>query len=160
MKALRAVALCLAAMSMTACAALAPLASIAVSASKPAVAVGDKVVLEGTRGLILAHNAVQGALAIITPLIRARVLTANQVNMVEVLTNQAERLFAGADTTLTVAERAASLMLVANQLTSIASARAEVDPATARQVAAWRAKYDLPAGAGLRAGTGPVTIAR
>jgi hypothetical protein len=106
------------------CAALGAASAIAnlVDVAKPAAAVGDKVVLESTRGLILAHNAVQGSLAIVTPLIRARVLTAGQVDMVETLTNSAERLFAGADATLTVAQRAAGLMLIANQLASIADA--------------------------------------
>jgi hypothetical protein len=125
MKSIRIAALCIAAMSMSACAAVVPALGVLnnlVSVAKPAAAVGDKVVLEGTRGLILAHNAFQGALAIVTPLIRARILTSGQVDMVEVLVNQAERLFDGADASLTVAQRAASLMLLANQMTTIASA--------------------------------------
>lgn len=122
-KSIRLVIASLACFAMAACGAVGPIAGAIVTASHPAAAVGDKVVLEGTRGLILAHNAVQGSLAVVTPLIRNRVLTADQVNLVESLVNQAERLFAGADATLTVAQRAASLMLIANQLSSIASAR-------------------------------------
>jgi hypothetical protein len=111
------------ALCLTACAGLAATAlNTAVSIATPAAAVGDKVVLEGTRGLILAHNAVQGSLAVVTPLIRARALTNDQVNMVEVLVNQAEKLFAGGRTTLNAAERAASLMLIANQLAQIGAA--------------------------------------
>jgi hypothetical protein len=121
-KSIRIAVTALVALCLSACAAVVPalnLLDTAVSVTKPAAAVGDKVVLEGTRGLILAHNAVQGSLAVLTPLIRARKLTNDQVNMVEVLINQAERLFAGTGAALSVAERTASLLLVANQLSQI-----------------------------------------
>lgn len=123
LKSFRLAVACLVAVSLSACGGLATTAlNTAVSVATPAAAVGDKVVLEGTRGLVLAHNAFQGSLAIVTPLIRARKLTPDQVSMVETLINGAERLFAGTGTALTVAERAASLMLMANQLSQIAGA--------------------------------------
>lgn len=111
-------------LSLSGCAALGAAGAIAniVSIATPAKAVGDTVVLEGTRALVLAHNAVQGALAIVTPLIKARALSEDQVNRVEALVDQADRLFDKSDKALSDAERAASLMLVANELATIQAA--------------------------------------
>lgn len=108
------------AFSLSGCAAALPAAlDTVVSITKPAAAVSDKVVLEGTRGLILANNAYQGAVALIKVPVQAKAFTPGQLDMIEHLNDQALALLEGADKTLTVAERAASLMLIANQLNSI-----------------------------------------
>lgn len=115
--------ICGAVLSLSSCAAVGPGLSIldkVTSVSQPAAAVSDKVVLEGTRGLVLAHNAVQGAIAVVNPLVRARVLSAAQVDRYEQLINQAERLFSGAGTTLSVAERTAAMLNIANEMNAIA----------------------------------------
>lgn len=108
---------------LVACAALGPLASIAsvaTSVATPAAAAGDKVVLEGTRGLILAHNAVQGAIAVVNPLVRNRVLTSAQVDRYEQIINEVEKLSAEGRTTLTVAQRATAMFNLANELNRMA----------------------------------------
>lgn len=106
--------------SLSGCTALAgPVLDAAVSIAKPAATVGDKVVLEGTRGLILANNAYQGATALLIPVVKSKKLSSTQLDMIEKLNDRALALLEGADSTLSVAERAASLMLIANQLNSI-----------------------------------------
>lgn len=108
------------AFSLSGCAAVLPAAlDTVVSITKPAAAVSDKVVLEGTRGLILAHNAYQGAAALTTAAVRTKKFNNAQLDMIANLNDRALALLEGADTTLTVAERAASIMLIANQLNSI-----------------------------------------
>lgn len=109
-----------AALSIGACAALPTIIETAVSIATPAAAVGDKVVLEGTRGLILAHNAYQGAAAVVAPLIRARVLTSAQVDRVERINNEAESLFNKAHDAKTSAQDAARIMNLANELSTLA----------------------------------------
>lgn len=109
-----------AAFSMTGCAAALPAAlDTLVSVAKPAEAVSDKVVLEGTRGLILAHNSAQGAMALVTPLVRARALSPAQVDQYERLVNDVEKYAVAGRTTLTAAERATALFNIANELTLI-----------------------------------------
>lgn len=90
------------------------------SASSTISTAGDKVVVQGARGLILAHNAAQGAIAIVNPLVRARVLKAEQVNQYERLIDQTEQLAAGADKSLSIAERTAKLFNIANELNALA----------------------------------------
>lgn len=109
-----------AAISLSGCTTLVgPALDAAVSIAKPASAVGDKVVLEGTRGLILANNAYQGATALIAVPVRAKKFSNDQLDMIEKLNDRALALLQGADKTLSIAERAASIMLIANQLNSI-----------------------------------------
>lgn len=106
--------------ALSACAAIAPLAlSTLTSISTPAAAVGDKVVVEGTRGLILAHNAAQAGIALVNPLVRQRVLTSAQVDRYEAIINEVERLAVTGRTTLTVAERTAGMFNLANELNVI-----------------------------------------
>jgi hypothetical protein len=108
------------AFSLSGCATMVgPALDAVVSISKPAASVGDKVVLEGTRGLILAHNAYQGAAALITVPVKAKKFNNDQLDMIAKLNDRALALLNGADATLSIAERAASIMLIANQLNSI-----------------------------------------
>lgn len=113
----------LAAFSLVGCAAagaLEALSTVAASVATPAQAVGDKVVVEGTRGLILAHNAAQGGIALVNPLVRNRVLTSAQVDRYEQIINEVEQLAVTGRTTLTVAERTARLFNLANELNRMA----------------------------------------
>ncbi len=91
-----------------------------VSVGQPAAAVGDKVVLEGTRSLILAHNAAQGAIAVVNPLVRNRVLTPAQVDRYEAIVNEVERLAITGRSTLTAADRATRLFNLADELNQMA----------------------------------------
>lgn len=110
-----------AALSLSACVGpLATVASVATSVLTPAAPIGDKVVVNGTRGLILAHNAVQGAIAIVNPLVRNRVLTAEQVNRYEAILNRVEELAVTGRTTLTAAQRTAEMLNLANELNRMA----------------------------------------
>lgn len=122
---MRALLCCLAALCLSACATLgaggAILDTVTSITSSPAVKVaGDKVQLEGKRGLVLASNAYQGAGALIVPLINADKLSAAQVDRVETLNKAAVRLLSGADTGLSIASRAAGVFSIADELTRIA----------------------------------------
>lgn len=102
---------------LVSCAAIAPVAlNTLTSISTPAAAVGDKVVVEGTRGLILAHNAAQAGIALVNPLVRQRALTSAQVDRYEAIINEVEKLAVTGRTTLTVAERTAGMFNLANEL--------------------------------------------
>lgn len=105
--------------ALSSCAML-PLALSAVSALQPASAAGDKVVLEGTRALILAHNAFQGAAAAAAPLIRSGAMSREQVDLAEDITNRAEMLFATAGGGLSEAQRAAAILNLADQMNKLA----------------------------------------
>ena len=109
-----------AAFSITGCGAMLPAAlDTLVSVAKPAEAVGDKVVVEGTRGLILAHNAAQAGIALVNPLVRERVLTSAQVDRYEQIINRVEELAVTGRTTLTVAQRTSELFNLADELNKI-----------------------------------------
>ena len=109
-----------AAFSIAGCGAMLPAAlDTLVSVSKPAEAVGDKVVVEGTRGLVLAHNAAQAGIALVNPLVRNRVLTSAQVDRYEQIINRVEELAVTGRTTLTVSQRATELFNLADELNKI-----------------------------------------
>lgn len=77
---------------------------------------GNKVILEGTRGLLLAHNAYQGAAYAVAPLVRTGKLPAETVNRIEVLNEKAIALLRGADSTQSIASRSANLFAIADEL--------------------------------------------
>lgn len=114
--------LCVAVLSLAACettpSGMLPIPTV--TATKPVATVGDKVVISGVRGLILGHNAVQGAIAIVNPLVRSRVLTPAQVDQYEKLINRAEQLRTGAGIAMSIADRAAGLFDIASQLNALA----------------------------------------
>jgi hypothetical protein len=85
----------------------------------PIQVVSDQVVLQGTRGLILAHNAYQGAAAIVAPLVRSKQLSPATVDRIEVLNEKARVLFTGADKAQSLADRTAGLLEIANELLKI-----------------------------------------
>lgn len=110
-----------AALSLGACAAAIPAAlDTLVSISKPAATAGDKVVLEGTRGLILAHNAFQGANALVVPLVRSGRLSAAQVDRYEAALNRVEQIAPQAHSTLSAADRATELLNIADEFNRMA----------------------------------------
>lgn len=97
-----------------------PPASAPTPAVTVATAVAGKVQLEGKRGLIFASNAYQAAGAIVVPLIRADKLTSPQVDRVEALNRTAVALLAGTDKALSLADRAAGVFKVADELYRLA----------------------------------------
>jgi hypothetical protein len=106
-----------AALTLPACAALAPIAlDTAVSILKPAEGVGDKVVLEGTRALILAHNGYQAAAASAAAFIRSDRATPAQVDAIEAADKQVYYYLDGAGRALPIAERAAGIFNAQNRV--------------------------------------------
>lgn len=77
--------------------------------------VGDKVTVEGTRGLILAHNAYQGAANGLAPFVRAKRFDAATVDKIEKLNERAIYLFEKADTGLSLAQRTAGILAIADE---------------------------------------------
>lgn len=88
--------------------------------SPAATVVGDKVTLEATRGLVIAHNAYQGATAVVTPLVQAGVFNRDQLLKIKALNDRAKALLEGADTTLTAAQRTAGVLSIVDELNRIA----------------------------------------
>lgn len=84
-----------------------------------ATAVGDKVTLEATRGLIVAHNAYQGATAVLVPLVQAGAFTPEQLTRIKALNDRAKDLLGGADATLSAAERTAGILSIVDELNRI-----------------------------------------
>ena len=92
----------------------------ATAAIPVARAAGGTVTLEGTRALVIAHNAYQGAAAALVPLVEAGAFDAGQLARIRALSDRAAALLDGADSTLTAAERAARVLTVVDQLNRIA----------------------------------------
>lgn len=88
--------------------------------SPVATVVGDKVTLEATRGLVVAHNAYQGTTAVVTPLVQAGVFNRDQLLKIKALNDRAKALLEGADTTLTAAQRTAGVLSIVDELNRIA----------------------------------------
>jgi hypothetical protein len=111
----------IAAVSLAACQPTLP----PVNSTTPAVAIGDKVLVQGANALADAADAYSVVAATATAVIKAGVpkLTDDQVRMIRVLNNQAIGYINGADATLSVAERAANLTLVVSQLRSIVGSK-------------------------------------
>lgn len=108
------------ALSLSGCASVGgALLSSVLTASTPVAAVGDKVVFEGTKGLAVAADAYTGVTLLIKAAVTHGAFTDGQLAMIRTLNDQAIKLINGADTSLTVAERAASLGLIVTQLHSI-----------------------------------------
>jgi hypothetical protein len=83
------------------------------------VAVGDTVVVSATDGLSYAADAYAAAASVLTVAIKNGALSDEQLRMVRGLNNHALSLLNGADTTLTQAQRAASVLLAVKQMRSI-----------------------------------------
>jgi hypothetical protein len=130
MRSLKLAVLALAAsMSIAGCAALGAASSVVsiLGHVSPSVSVaGDKVVLEGTRSLILANNAYQAAANGLAPFVAAKRFTPAQVDQIERYSNCANALLQGDDATassacgvavgkaLTAADRAAKVFAIAD----------------------------------------------
>jgi hypothetical protein len=105
------------ALALSGCAAVAPtVIDTIVSLAKPAEAVGDKVVLEGTRGLVIAHNGYQAALALASAAVRSDKLNPSQVDMIEKADAQVAYYMTGAGKVLPMAERAAAILNAQNNV--------------------------------------------
>jgi hypothetical protein len=117
------ISIALAAVALSGCAAMSAIsaASSVVSALSPAASAGaDRVVLEGTRGLVLANNAYQGASAALVPLINNGKLTRDQLLRVRDIDNQVYGLLTKADSGLTEAQRVAKALNLVDELNRMA----------------------------------------
>lgn len=100
-----------AALSLAGCAAALPTAlNTIVSATQPAKAVGDTVVLEGTRGLVIVHNGYQAAARLAAAAVRSDKLTPAQVDAIEKADATVAYYIDGAGRTLSAAERATGIL--------------------------------------------------
>lgn len=109
-----------AALSLAGCAAALPAVGTLVNVALPARAVGDTVVLEGTRGLILAHNGYQAALRLATAAIRTNQLTPTQVDLIEKADRRVAFVMNGQGmATLSIPERAAMVLNATNDILTV-----------------------------------------
>lgn len=106
--------------SLSGCATLAAVAPSVVSAVTPAAATGDKIVLEGTRGLVLANNAYQGASAALVPLINNGKLSREQLLRVRDIDNRIYVLLVAGGNGKTQAQRVAETLNLVDELNRIA----------------------------------------
>lgn len=105
--------------SLTACS-LAVSACTTPSAGTSGVqATADVVVLNGTKALVIATDAYTAAANAAAVAVKAGHLNNDQLRMIDTLNDQALAYINGADTALSVAQRAAGLSLVVTQLHSI-----------------------------------------
>lgn len=117
------ISILLAAAALSGCAAMSAIsaASSVVSELSPAASAGaDRVVLEGTRGLVLANNAYQGASAALVPLVNSGKLTREQLLRIRDIDNQVYGLLTKADSGLTEAQRVAKALNLVDELNRIA----------------------------------------
>ena len=119
MKALRIGLVALAACAMSACATLGTAVSVLGTVSPAVHTTSDKVVLEGTRALVLANNAYQAAANGIAPFVAAHAFTPAQVDRIEALSNRANDLLQKGDVGLTQAQRAAEVFAIADELAQL-----------------------------------------
>lgn len=78
--------------------------------------VGDQVVLRGTQGLIVAHNAYQTAAAVATGYVRSGRATPAQLTRIRQLNDRAHSLLQTGGTGLSVAQRAAEVLNIVAEL--------------------------------------------
>lgn len=110
----------IAALSLTGCAAAAlPAIGTLVDIARPARQVGDTVVLEGTRGLIIAHNAYQAAARLAAVAVRSNRLTPAQVDAIERADASVAFYMNGAGTTRDAAERATAVLNSTNDILTV-----------------------------------------
>jgi hypothetical protein len=79
----------------------------------------DTVILSSTKALVIATDAYTGVATLVTAAVNHGAFSDDQLRMISTLNNQALALIKGTDTTLTAAQRAASIGLVVTQLHSI-----------------------------------------
>jgi hypothetical protein len=117
-----------AAFTLASCSALLPVAiSGVVDAVTPAKSVGDTVVLEGKRALVLAHNAYQGTAMIAYQLIEADKLPPSRVDQIEAANAKILVLLDDAETHLSDAERAVAVLNATSELAALVPSGAKID---------------------------------
>jgi hypothetical protein len=82
--------------------------------------VTDKVVLEGTRSLLLAHNAYQGAEAVLTPLVNAGTIPRSQLERIRTINNLIIGLLEAGNAGQSAGVRAAQIFNLVGELNLIA----------------------------------------
>lgn len=123
MKSLKLAVLGALAFAITACGVLS-LASSAASVlgthSTSVSSTADKVIIEGTRGLILANNAYQAAANGLAPFVANKRFPPATVDRIEKLNNRALFLLQQGDAGMTAAQRAAGVFAIADELSALA----------------------------------------
>lgn len=122
MNKLRLCIIALAACAVSACATLGAIGTAVDVLGTPSTAVSatsDKVVLEGTRALTLANYAYAGAANAAVPFVRNKRLPPATVDRIEQLSNRANDLLEKGDSGLTLAQRAAAVFAIADQLNAL-----------------------------------------
>lgn len=113
-------ALCAASMSVSACAATPAFEGV----NSNVVAAVDEaqgvVLIRGTQSLIIAHNAYQGAVAAVTPMVSAGVFNREQLDKLSSMSDRALHLLTKGDEGQSVASRAAEVFQIARDLDVIA----------------------------------------
>jgi hypothetical protein len=116
--------LCALALSVSACAAAIPLIGTAVDVlGKHSTAVSttaDTVIINGSRGLILANNAYQAAANGVAPFVAAKRFSPATVDRIEKLNDRALQLLDQGDAGMTLAQRAAGVFAIADELSALA----------------------------------------
>ena len=105
----------LAALALCGCSTLAAV----IPAGETAVATSNTVLVDATKALAVAADAYSAVADSITVHVKAGGFNATQLQMISTLNDRALSLIKGTDTSLTVAQRAASLMTIVTQLHSI-----------------------------------------
>lgn len=106
--------------ALPACAALTTAIPIVTSLAPAASDASGKVILEGTRGLIIANNAYQGATAALIPLVKNGKLSREQLQRIAEIDNKAYALLSTSGNGLTQAQRAAQVLNMVDELNRIA----------------------------------------
>ncbi len=106
---------------LSGCAALPAVSVVADLITAPGVqATGDKVVLEGKRGFLLAVNAYQGAANALAPVVAAKRLSPETVNQIEALNERARILIEKGEDGIELADSTAGLLSIADEFSKLA----------------------------------------
>lgn len=84
-----------------------------------AATVSNVVVVPATQGLLVAHNAYQATAAVAEAAVRAGLVKGENLNRLEALNNRALHVLAIGDRGQSVAQRAAEVMNIVNDIRSI-----------------------------------------
>lgn len=109
----------LAAAMLPACAAVAPMLGTIGTVSDAISSRGNTVLLGGTKGLLMAHNAYQGAAAIATVAVKSGRLSGNQLNSLDRLNDQALAILVGARSARDQAKAAAELFTIVDRINDL-----------------------------------------
>lgn len=91
-----------------------------IAANTAAPTTDNRVIVAGTQGLIVAHNAYQGAAAVAEAAVRAGLVTGDKLNQLEKLNNEAKYYLDQADRGKDVAANVARVFNLIPQIRALA----------------------------------------